>query len=479
MANDKLGIKKLKNKIAELEQKIEELEQYKSFIRSQDNFQGNKEHLKMILEASDRNNVKEWNDWRRKNPHVEPDLRHARLDECRLEFINLDNAKLTGASFMGAHLLKASFNGARMTNCSFEFVGAYGADFKNTKCNNANFERADLRKTDFTSATLQNTQFRNTDLEEAKMSGVNLKGADMRHAILKSVDLSNANMTEIELDYANLEESNLDKAHIYYADAQGANFVCAKMRGADLRRTKLSGSNLSSADISGADFRDALVQGANVSDVIYDSNTNQHNLRFEIWHPGVGDFYDITFDNIEMTHLISLFLQNPKWENIFNVSTSKLVLILGRFADPARFKVLDGLRQELPKYDYLPVVFDFDEPTGRDTVEVVATLAGLSRFIICDLTQQKSTPLESHVIIPSLSIPFVPIIKKGEKEFSMFRALKKYDWVLPTVSYSSTKQLLNYLEEAVIAPAEKKLRSLIERKSAEKAKPIPIEKYVS
>jgi uncharacterized protein YjbI with pentapeptide repeats len=478
VTDDRLQVDKLKKRIAELEQKIEELEQYKSYTRSQEYFKGNKTQLRMILEASDRDDVTLWNNWRKNNPDVQPDLRHACFDECRLYGINLDNAILTGASFDGAHLLKATFNGARLTNSSFNFVYAYGAEFKNAKCNNVAFERADLKETDFTSATLQKTEFRNADLEKARMREVNLKGAQMEYTILKSADLSTSNMEEIDLDNSNLEESNLTEVRMYNADARGVNFSGAVLRGADLRKTEFTGANLSSADLRGADIRDALVQGANVSDVIYDSNTNQRDLRYEIWHPGVGDFYDITFGNIEMTHLISLFLQNPKWENIFNVSTSKLVLILGRFADPARYKVLEGLRQELLTYDYLPVVFDFDEPTGRDTVEVVATLAGLSRFIICDLTQQKSTPLESHVIIPNLSIPFVPIIQKGEQEFSMFRALKKYEWVLPTVEYSSKKQLFSHLNDAILKPAEKKIRYLVNRKSAEEAKPISIEKYV-
>lgn len=471
-------VDKLKQRIAELEEKIAELEQYQSYTRSQEDFKGNKTQLKMILEASDRDDVTLWNDWRKKNPEVQPDLRHACFDECRLYGINLNNAILIGASFDGAHLLKATFNNARLNKSSFKFVAAYGAEFKNAKCNKVAFERADLRGADFTSANLKNTEFRNADLEEAKMHGANLKGATMENAILISADLSSSFMDEIDLNNSNLQGSSLAGASMRNADAGGANFSDTDLRGAKLRETTFSGANLSHADLRGADIRDALVQGANVSEVIYDSSTDQRNLRYEIWHSGDGDLYDITFGNIEMTHLISLFLQNPKWENIFNVSTSKLVLILGRFADPARYKILKALRQELPTYDYLPVVFDFDEPAGRDTVEVVATLAGLSRFIICDLTQQKSTPLESQVIIPNLSIPFVPIIQKGEQEFSMFRALRKYDWVLPTVSYGSKKQLLDHLYEAILKPAEKKLHNLVQRKSTETAKPIPIEKYV-
>jgi hypothetical protein len=51
-------------------------------------------------------------------------------------------------------------------------------------------------------------------------------------------------------------------------------------------------------------------------------------------------------------------------------------------------------------------------------------------------------------------IPFVPIIERGEKPFSMFEGLQtKYDWVLDTVEYPSEKALMRELDKEIIAPA--------------------------
>ena len=61
------------------------------------------------------------------------------------------------------------------------------------------------------------------------------------------------------------------------------------------------------------------------------------------------------------------------------------------------------------------------------------TLAGMSCFIIADITKPKSSPLELQLAVPNYMVPFVPIIQQGEKPFAMFCDLhNKYkQWVLP------------------------------------------------
>jgi hypothetical protein len=131
------------------------------------------------------------------------------------------------------------------------------------------------------------------------------------------------------------------------------------------------------------------------------------------------------------------------------------VLLLGRFIGRER-RVLDVLLEALPRFGLVPVVFDFEQPEDRDTIETVAILAGLSSFVIANLSKPRSTPLEAHLVIPAIAVPFVPIIRKGERPFSMFTALqRKYPWVLPTVTYHSEKSLIRNLRRSVIQPATK------------------------
>jgi hypothetical protein len=112
----------------------------------------------------------------------------------------------------------------------------------------------------------------------------------------------------------------------------------------------------------------------------------------------------ITVDNIEVAQFVYLLLYNQKIRDVIDTITSKAVLILGRFT-PERKKVLDALREELRKQDYLPILFDFDVPSNRDITETVSLLARMARFIIANLTDPSSIPKELEAIVPHLAVP--------------------------------------------------------------------------
>jgi hypothetical protein len=109
----------------------------------------------------------------------------------------------------------------------------------------------------------------------------------------------------------------------------------------------------------------------------------------------------ITVDNLEVAQFIYLLLRNENVRNAIDTITSKVVLILGRFT-PERKAVLDAMKEELRKRDYLPVLFDFEEPKSRDLTESVSTLAHMARFVIADITEARSIPAELERIVPQL-----------------------------------------------------------------------------
>jgi hypothetical protein len=98
----------------------------------------------------------------------------------------------------------------------------------------------------------------------------------------------------------------------------------------------------------------------------------------------------IQVDNLEVAQFIYLLLNNQKIRHVIDTITSQVVLILGRFTSERRV-VLDAIREELRKRDYLPVLFDFEKPASRDITETVSTLAHMAKFVIADTPMPRAS----------------------------------------------------------------------------------------
>ena len=271
--------------------------------------------------------------------------------------------------------------------------------------------------------------------------------AKLREADLREADLRETNLGWADLREAKLREAKLSGANLSEADLSGANLSGAELTRATLVETNLTGADLTSCSIYGISAWGLRLEGATQTDLIitrYGEPT-------------------ITVDNLEVAQFIYLLLNNEKIRDVIDTITSKVVLILGRFTDE-RKAVLDAIRDELRKRDYLPVLFDFDKPASRDLTETVRTLAHLARFIIADITEPRSIPQELQAIVPGLAVPVQPLLLEGSTgEWGMFQDLRKYDWVLEVHRYDSLEDLLASLGDRVIAPAEAKAKELAKR----------------
>ena len=161
----------------------------------------------------------------------------------------------------------------------------------------------------------------------------------------------------------------------------------------------------------------------------------------------------VTVEGLEVAQFLYLLLNNKQLRDVIDTIGKKMVLILGRF-NSERKKVLDAMRGKLCKLGYVPVVFDFPRPTQRDFTETVRLLAGMSRFVIADITSPRSIPLELQATVPDCMVPFVPIIQENEEPFAMFQDLKqRYPWILDVLKYDSPLTLVDVFEGAVVRPA--------------------------
>jgi uncharacterized protein YjbI with pentapeptide repeats len=395
-----------------------------------------------------------WNSWRRENPSVVIDFADANLQKLSLSNVDLRQANLRNANLYQTDLQEARLNGADLTLAVLGEANLYkgnliGANLRDTKLQRANLEKAKLG-----SVVLRWAQLNNTNL-----SGANLNQADMRN-----IDLTQANLSQAKLSEADLSNANLIQADLSNSDIRHSTLRCAKLHGVNLTDANLFGSDLTEAslvgsDCSGVNFSMAMMTSTDlqksrlVNCRVYGASAWDLNLQGAVQRNIIvtqqGEA-EITVDDLEVAQFIYLILNRDKLRNIINTINTKAVLILGRFT-PERKVVLDLVAEELRKNNLLPIIFDFQRPTGRDFTETIKVLAGMSLFVIVDITNPKSSPLELQATIPDYQIPFVPIIQEGEKPFSMFNDLiNKYHWVLQPIQYSSLEQLRQKFKVAII-----------------------------
>jgi hypothetical protein len=295
---------------------------------------------------------------------------------------------------------------------------------------------------------------------------------------LQRINFSNANLIEadlagVKLTKANFHEANLGAAKLIKANLKGANFCRA-----DLYKTNLSGADLTNANLQGSqiagtifkqtgDKKTKLIQckvyGSSAWDLINLDEATQEGLEIVYKTEEKGkEYIDLHVDDLGMAQFLYFILNNKNLSNVFNATSSSVVLILGRFKD--RIHILNGIRDKLKnkstndKKKYVPILFDFEKSKNYSYTEIVTILAGISRFIIADLTEPKSIPQELQAIVGGFQRPVIPIIeilkKNKEEPFSMFADYYKYPWVHAVIKYSSKRVLFQHFDK-LIDEAEK------------------------
>ncbi|MCB0105949.1 MAG: pentapeptide repeat-containing protein [Caldilineaceae bacterium] len=409
--------------------------------------------------------VEVWNQWREKNPSTKIVLTEAELE----------GADLLGANLEGANLARADLRGADLTEAFLQGVNLHAAYLSEADLTGAYLFQAGLTKADLFSATLHRA-----DLGEALLCEADLREAFLPEAYLFRADLTKANLGEASLFAANLRGANLEGAHLERADLVDADLSAANLhgtnlRGADLDRANLTDTNLREANLTYANLGSTTLLR---TDLTRANLTNCRVYGISAWDVNLADTIQqdliitpddqpaITVDNLEVAQFVYLLLHNEKIRSVIDTITSKAVLILGRFT-PERKAILDGLRDALREWDYVPILFDFDKPTNEDFTGTIKTLASMCHFVIADITNPKSSPLELQATVPDYMIPFVPIIQEDETPFAMFVDLwiRHRDWVLEPLTYVAANDLIASLEDDIIKPAEERFALLTLRKA--------------
>ncbi len=381
-----------------------------------------------------------WADWRSANTGAKPDLSYIDLSrrdlsgydlhEADLRVTNLANTNLSDCDLREAKLLWANLEGATLDSTNFGDALLYEADLPDQDLTSAMLDDAVLENANLARATFKGSELTGTEFVNA-----NLEAAEFSDAVLTSVNFSRANLTRTDFTNTDLRGCTLDRA--------------------TLIETVFRRANLSECTVYGVSAWDVDLEAADQSGLILSSPSS----------PGL-----LAVDNLEVAQFVYLLLHNEKIRDVIDTIGEKGVLILGRFGD--RKQLLDKLRIRLRELGFAPMVFDFQKPESKDFTETIRTLAGMSAFIVADITKPKSVPQEAQAVVPDYMVPFVPVIEEGEEPWAMFQDLwvKHREWVFEPLEYGSIDELVPKLGTAVVEPALQRRKALLARRAEEMGK---------
>jgi uncharacterized protein YjbI with pentapeptide repeats len=135
----------------------------------------NEEHLAKLNEGRE-----PWNEWRKENPDVIPDLSDASFVQADFSGYHLDRVQ-----FVSAELVNANFSKVDLSDANFDDSDARGAIFTNAELWNTNYADARLKNADFGDAELSFTNFSRTSV-----FGANFTNATMRYCVLTARSLA-------------------------------------------------------------------------------------------------------------------------------------------------------------------------------------------------------------------------------------------------------------------------------------------------
>jgi hypothetical protein len=129
--------------------------------REQKLFDGNRDHLAVLLDSIEQETSRIWNDWRLENPRELPDLKG----------VNLLGANLGNYDFSGA-----AFDNANLTSCDLSGTNFYCANMTKVKMLHASAYCGQFRKTNLANSDLSGSVFNGADFNRAVLTGSKIHG---------------------------------------------------------------------------------------------------------------------------------------------------------------------------------------------------------------------------------------------------------------------------------------------------------------
>ncbi len=401
-----------------------------------------------------RDGIEHWNDWRRKNSRILPDLAGADLAELNLAGANLAKADLSGARLSGTNLSGANLARAKL----------FRADLSQTDLSRASLFKANLSQADLSGANLNGADASGAFLVRSNLSGATLGGACLKGANLGQASLFRTKLVKAVLRDASFFKSDLTEADLSEADLEGANLQEAILEQTNLRAAKAAKANLCFAMMLRTNLEDAVLDHCAVYGLsLWEANLTGSSQRDLDIMPAQEPVLSV--DSLETAQLVGLLLHHARArDDVFSI-TLNTVLVIGRFPDE-RQPVLAAVKEGLRRGEYSPIVLDFNLPGSGDKAEIVKTLGRMSRFIVADLTEDRRIAETLDAVVHFLpSTPIQPVGRDGKEESLLDSHYLKYRSVLPFWGFRDPEDLAARFGPEVVAAAEQRAAEIRQKMS--------------
>lgn len=287
------------------------------------------------------------------------------------------------------------------------------------------------------------------DLQVKGMNRINFSGMN-----LSSISVSGAFAEGL-----NLQGSVFEDSHFEEGDFSRANFSGATFRNTKFNKTILTGAffddatfvncNLNRVNLVGASFHikeitETVVYGIAAWDMQTSDDMKQSKLVIEKTYALYSDLIQqgkvpMMVDDIELAQFVYYLSNHKKIRDALNILNDRGVLLLGRFKDGG-LERLYSMREWFQGKGYMAMIFDFLRPDNLSLTETVVTMAGLSKFVVVDLSGS-SIPAELQSILSQIK---KPVLAFGDP-YALFPDLADQTYVISIEGDES--KLLHNLED--------------------------------
>lgn len=279
-------------------------------------------------------------------------------------------------------------------------------------------------------------------------SGMDLSGIEVYSAFAEGLQARNA-----VIDGAHFEEGDFSRADFSGSTFRNTKFNKTILTGANFEGASFINCNLNRVNLVGANFRveeirETVVYGIAAWDLQTSDTSRQSRLVIEKSYELYSDLIErgvvpMMVDDIELAQFIYYLSNHRKIRDTLNILNDRGVLLLGRFPDGG-LERLYRMREWFQGQGYMAMIFDFERPTNLSLTETVITMAGLSKFVVADLSG-RSVPAELHTLFGKIH---KPILALGDP-YAMFPDLADSSRIVSIDSERVEMNLMRELEDSI------------------------------